>query len=132
MIDKSKARPAWSPDNLESVNRVEMTKNLFSEHSPFTSSAPSLELPSRLTDVQELKPYKYALPTEREIGLEVRGAEPSTSAGTGLKLDELVSLFVNRRPGKHGVREKVLDVVQRRCDIVDNADKNYQWLKWKH
>jgi hypothetical protein len=26
----------------------------------------------------------------------------------------------------------VLEVVQRKCDIVDNADGNFQWLKWKH
>jgi hypothetical protein len=26
----------------------------------------------------------------------------------------------------------VLEVVQRKCNVVDNADGNFQWLKWKH
>jgi len=74
---------------------------------------------------------KYALPTEDEIGSLVRGSHTS-GGGTGLRLDELLSKFNDLRQGKLGVKEKILEVVGRKCDVVDNGDGNFVWLKWKH
>ena len=74
---------------------------------------------------------KYALPTEDEIGSVVRGSH-SSGGGTGIRLDELVSRFHDLRQGKMGVKGKVLEVAKRKCEIVDNEDGNFVWLKWKH
>jgi 3-hydroxyisobutyryl-CoA hydrolase len=74
---------------------------------------------------------KYALPTEDEIESVVLGSHTS-GGGTGLRLDELVSKFSDLRQGKSGVKEKILEVVRRKCDVVDNGDGNFVWLKWKH
>lgn len=74
---------------------------------------------------------KYALPTEDEIGTMVRGSHNS-GGGTGIRLDELVSKFNDLRPGKMGVKEKVIEVARRKCEVVDNKDGNFVWLKWKH
>jgi len=74
---------------------------------------------------------KFALPTDEEIGAVVRGTH-SSGGTTGITLDELLSRFEQLRQGKMGVREKVLEVAQRRCQTVDNADGNYVWLKWNH
>jgi 3-hydroxyisobutyryl-CoA hydrolase len=131
VIGKSADRPAWSPSTVNDVRSEEITRNFFSRESPFLSEVPSLSIPGPFLEVQGQAPSRYALPTEKDIGVVVRGSA-STSAGTGLTLDELVSQFDRKHNGKHGVKEKVLEVVQRGCDFVDNADENYQWLKWRH
>ena len=72
---------------------------------------------------------KHALPKEEDIGVVVRGAQ-STGSTTGITLDELVSKFEQLHQGKLGVREKVVEVAQRRCDTVTNASSGLAWLKW--
>lgn len=75
---------------------------------------------------------KYTLPTEDEIGAMVRGSH-NAGGGTGISLNELVAKFKDLRPGKLGVEEKVREVAQRKCDVVDNGgDGNAVWLKWRH
>ena len=88
-------------------------------------------VPEHLLTAKEKNPMRYTLPTEKEIGTMVLGSHHA-SGKAGLKLEELVSKFEHLRRGKHGVKEKILEVAQRKCEIVDNADGNFQWLKWKH
>ena len=66
---------------------------------------------------------------EEDIGTVVRGAE-STGGKTGITLDELVTKFEQIHQGKSGVREKVVEVAQRRCETVDNVGGDFVWLKW--
>ncbi|KAG5636410.1 hypothetical protein H0H81_008150 [Sphagnurus paluster] len=126
------ARPEWSPATLEGVSD-NIVSRFFSMTSPYLSTAPSLSIPEHLSsEVGTHKPMKYALPTEDEIGAMVRGSHTAGGA-TGVSLDELVSSFNNIRQGKVGVKEKVLEVVRRKCEIKDNGgDGNFVWLKWKH
>lgn len=73
----------------------------------------------------------FALPTEAEVRDIVTGATPS-SGGTGLQLEELFNKLEERYAGKEGWLEKVRDVVERKCKIVDNGgDGNFVWLQWK-
>ena len=66
---------------------------------------------------------------EEDIGVVVRGAQ-SAGGTTGITLDELVARFEKLHQGKLGVREKVVEVAQRRCDTVNNAGSGVVWLKW--
>lgn len=95
---------------------------------------PTLSISEVLKNQETSNPKfnKFALPTEIEIGAMVRGSH-SAGANTGITIDELVSAFENIRNGKMGVREKVLEVARRKCEVQDNGgDGNFVWLKWKH
>jgi len=131
LIEKTRERPAWSPGTLEEISDAEILQKFFSTDSPYLSSAPKLTVPEHLSAVKDRNPMRYTLPTEKEISNMVRGSHVS-SGKAGIKMEELVSKFEDLRHGKHGVKEKVIEVAQRKCEIVDNADGNFQWLKWKH
>lgn len=73
----------------------------------------------------------YALPTESDIGSVVRGSH-TAGGGTGITFEELLAKFDDYQGGKLGVREKIAEVAGRRCEVVDNKDGNFVWLRWKH
>jgi len=129
LIERTKGRPRWSPSTLEEVSD-EIVSRFFSPTSPYLSSAPALSIPDNMT-AGTSRPMKYALPTEDEIGAMVRGSH-SAGGGKVLRLEELLSRFIDLRQGKMGVKEKVLEVARRKCELVDNADGNNVWLKWRH
>lgn len=131
LVDKIRERPAWLPNTLEEVSDADIVSKFFLKDSPYLSSAPKITVPDYLSMAKERDPMRYALPTEKEIGTMVRGSHHA-SGRAGLKMVELISKFEDLRQGKHGVKEKILEVAQRKCEIVDNADGNFQWLKWKH
>lgn len=131
LIDKIKdARPKWSPDSVEGVSD-ELVSRFFEPTSPFLKSVPELTIPKHLSSGVVSRPMRYGLPTEEEIGALVRGSH-SSGGTTGIRLDELIAKFNDMRQGKMGVKEKVVEVAHRKCEIVDNADGNFVWLKWKH
>lgn len=103
----------------------------FDPRSTYLASTPELEIPESSARGDLPAPSKFALPTEEEIGQVVCGSHRSGGV-TSIRLDELVTRFNDLRSGKMGVREKVLEVAQRRCDIEDNGDGNAVWLKWRH
>lgn len=130
LVEKTKNRPNWSPATIEEVT-PEIVSRFFNPKSTFLVDAPAITLPAEWTTGVLSNPAKYALPSEEEIGSVVRGTH-SSGGGLGVRVDELLARFADLRPGKLGVKEKVLEVVQRRCELTDNADGNYVWLKWKH
>jgi 3-hydroxyisobutyryl-CoA hydrolase len=131
LVDKILGRPAWSPATVEEVSDDVVLSKFFSADSPYLLSAPKLTIPEHPAPAKDRNPTRYTLPTEKEIGAMVRGSHQA-SGKAGLKMDELISKFEDFRKGKHGVREKIMEVIQRKCDVVDNADGNFQWLKWRH
>ncbi|KAK0441016.1 3-hydroxyisobutyryl-CoA hydrolase [Armillaria borealis] len=74
--------------------------------------------------------HKFGLPTEKEIEAIVRGNDID-SPGTGYTVDEVVEKVLEHHNGKMGIREKVLEIIERKCKIVDNADGNFVWVSWK-
>ncbi|KAF8623491.1 hypothetical protein AX15_006274 [Amanita polypyramis BW_CC] len=130
LVEKTAGRPRWSPGTIEEVTE-EIVSRFFDPKSPFLAATPKFTVPERFKSGPSSHLMKFALPTEEEIGAVVRGAH-SSGGTTGIKLDELLSRFGELRQGKMGVREKVLEVVQRKCQTVDNADGNFVWLKWDH
>ena len=103
----------------------------FDPESPYLKGLPQLDIPSTFEPVTGSRHLKYALPTEDEIGEAVRGSHANAS-GMGATAEEIVQLFERLRPGKNGVREKVEEVLRRKCTLVDNADGNFVWVKWIH
>lgn len=130
IVEKTKERPNWSPATIQEVT-PDIIAKFFEPKSPFLTDVPSLSLPAELTSGTISNPWKYALPTEEEIGSLVTGSHAS-GGGLAFTLDELLARFEEMRPGKIGVKEKVLEVVQRKCELTDNKDGNRVWLKWKH
>ncbi|THH19469.1 hypothetical protein EW146_g1698 [Bondarzewia mesenterica] len=124
LIDKIKTRPAWSPSDLTAVSISTLESQLFQP------SAANLHLPERLQAEHDSPSHflRFALPSEEEIGKAVIGDHKS-SGGSALTLDELVTKFEKLRRGKHGVAEKVNEVVKRRCTFQDKEGK---YLRWKH
>jgi 3-hydroxyisobutyryl-CoA hydrolase len=130
LIEKTFERPAWSPSTLQEVSDADIQRKFFSADSPYRALTPTLTIPEYLSTAKDKNPMKYALPTEKEIRSVVRGSHHS-SGKTGIKMEELLAKFEDLRPGKHGLKEKVFEVAQRKCQIIDNSDGNFQWLKWK-
>ena len=130
LFSKTSGRPEWSPPKLKDVS-PEIVSRFFDAESPFLKDVPSLTLPVDLTSGTLSNPGKYTLPSEEEIGTVVLGSH-ATGGGLGVRIDELLARFAELRPGKMGVKEKVIEVVQRRCVVTDNRDGNRVWLKWIH
>jgi 3-hydroxyisobutyryl-CoA hydrolase len=130
LVLKTSERPEWKPSRIKDVT-PEIVSRFFDADSPFLKDVPSLTLPDDLTSETLSNPMKYALPSEEEIGSVVLGSH-ATGGGLGIRIDELLGRFAELRPGKMGVKEKVIEVVQRKCEVTDNRDGNRVWLKWIH
>ncbi|CAA7271582.1 unnamed protein product [Cyclocybe aegerita] len=131
LVTKSKDKPEWSPTSLKEVT-PEILSRFFDPQSPYLADAPKLDFPEEQTSAKLGNPLKYALPTEEEIASVVIGSHGSAGGNLGLRFEEVVARFAELRGGKLGVKEKVTEVVNRRCELTDNADGNFVWLKWKH
>jgi 3-hydroxyisobutyryl-CoA hydrolase len=129
LVEKSKETPSWSPATLEEVTS-DIVSRFFDPKSPYLEGVPSLTAADE-THNRTPNAMKYALPSEEEIGSVVRGLH-SSGGEMSLQTSDLVARFAELRPGKMGMKEKILEVVERRCDLIDNADGNRVWLKWKH
>ncbi|KZT02305.1 3-hydroxyisobutyryl-coenzyme A hydrolase [Laetiporus sulphureus 93-53] len=133
LVEKSRdPKPQWSPATLEEVKDEFVEKQFFGTYSPEANgqTAPKLAPPEWLANhAKPTLPMKYALPTENEIGQMVLGAHKA-SGGTALTLEELLAQFDDMRRGKMGVKEKVREVVARRCQTEEDAQTGQKWLKW--
>ncbi|KAI0690588.1 3-hydroxyisobutyryl-coenzyme A hydrolase [Cytidiella melzeri] len=133
LFERIKGRPAWSPATLQEVNDADILGNFFQKFSPENSTAPSIALSddSHLEPSKTGSPMLFALPTEEEIRKLVVGSH-NTSGGTSLTKDELVQKLDRARRGKMGVREKVLEVVSRRCVEEEDKASGTKYLRWKN
>ena len=110
----------------------EVLNTFFSEFSPEKKTAPTLVPPSYLPKPEALAdPMQFALPTEAEIRSMVDGSHTSSGA-TEITLEELLANFQRLRGSKAGMREKILEVVQRKCVADQDKHMDKQWLKWIH
>jgi 3-hydroxyisobutyryl-CoA hydrolase len=129
-VQKNKETPpSWSPATLKEVTS-EIVSRFFEPESPYLEGAPELTIPEEGPD-RLSNAMKFALPSENEIGSVVIGQHRS-GGEMSLRIDELLGRFAELRPGKMGMKEKIIEVIERRCDLIDNADGNRVWLKWKH
>ncbi|OCH92106.1 3-hydroxyisobutyryl-coenzyme A hydrolase [Obba rivulosa] len=131
LVEKTKSRPAWSPASIEEVDDSYILEQFFTKYSPEKGNVPAITPPEFLAGSKPVNPMRFALPTEEEIGQMVSGSHPQ-SGSTEITLEELLAKFENLKHGKHGVREKILEVVQRRCTAEQDKHLNKTWLKWIH
>ncbi|KAJ3506295.1 hypothetical protein NMY22_g17299 [Coprinellus aureogranulatus] len=122
---KEPGRPEWSPSTVSEVPKDTVAK-FFDPSSTY-----QLDIPENLQVPSASRYFEYALPTEEEIGRAVMGSH-ANAGDMGATAEEIVALFERLRHGKLGVREKVEEVLQRKCTLIDNADGNFVWLKWIH
>jgi 3-hydroxyisobutyryl-CoA hydrolase len=133
IIEKTKGRPAWSPSTVAEVDDTDVALKFFGQYSPENGTAASIEIPADV-EVDASKagsPMRYALPTEAEIKLLVKGSH-GTSGSSALTKDELVQKAVKLSKDKMGVREKILDVVARKCVEVTEDGDPVKYLRWKN
>ncbi|TBU42068.1 3-hydroxyisobutyryl-coenzyme A hydrolase [Dichomitus squalens] len=132
LIEKIKERPQWSPAHIHEVQDSEILETFFKKYSPENGNVPSLAPPSYLPKPADLAdPMQFALPTEAEIRSMVDGSHRNSGATT-ITLDELLGMFTRMRGGKAGVREKILEVVDRKCVFEQDKHTDKKWLQWKH
>ena len=133
LLEKIPGRPAWSPATLKEVDQTDVIAKFFYQFSPENATAPSITLPEHL-NLQLSKtssPMEFSLPTEAEIKELITGSHTS-SGGTTITQAELVQKLEALRRGKMGIREKVADVVSRRCIEESDNSSGAIWLKWRN
>lgn len=114
-----KGRPEWTPASLADVSDATVEGYFTQETSP-KLIMPRIEKDSKARDHR-----KYALPSEESIMKVVKGEHPS-SPDTAITVEELLDRFDELTNNKAGVREKVLEIVNRKCKM--DGDK---FLSWK-
>jgi 3-hydroxyisobutyryl-CoA hydrolase len=129
LIDRSlpNERPSWSPATVEEVS-PEIVARFFDKGSLYLTNTPDLSVPDNLPR-KTRDPMRFALPTEVAIARRFRDGKSGIIA-----LPDLLAHFGGvdvLRPGKQGAREKVLEVLQRRCKFVDKDDgRRRHWIRW--
>lgn len=121
LVDKTRGRPAWSPDQLNDVS--EMIVGRFFDSS-YLGAVPTLTPPDFLSNGKQ-DPMKYALPSEDAI-LQVVKSRARTDP---ISLSDLLGHFNDLHSSKHGVAEKVVEVVKRGCDVIGNQGSEV--VNWK-
>jgi 3-hydroxyisobutyryl-CoA hydrolase len=87
-------------------------------------------MPDAVRDLETISPMKYALPSEEDIGMAVKGSH-GTSGSHAITLEDLIARFEGMASSKIGVREKVVDVAKRRTRPQKDEEGN-EWLVWQH
>ncbi|KAF9246349.1 3-hydroxyisobutyryl-coenzyme A hydrolase [Melanogaster broomeanus] len=123
LIDKIQGRPVWSPDKVEDVSS-EIVDRFFSEDSTYRSAVPQLSAPDYLKH-RSFEPMTFALPTESEI---LKLIETSCKAGP-VPLSDLLTEMDGLVKRKFGTKEKIIDIVHRRCEVV--ASEGTTIVTWK-
>ena len=117
-------KPDWVPNTITEVSDEKVFADFFDAESPLTANAPLLSLGKEIVPTHR----SYALPSEEVIGQLVLGSHP-TSGGKSLTLTELMARLQQLWGDKHGLREKVLEVVSRRCTTREDPD-GHDCLQW--
>lgn len=111
------------------MDSSDIEQRFFNKYTPELGTAPALTVPEELQKVQPIHPMRHALPTEEEIGKMVDGSHPS-SGGTAVTRRELYKKFDILRKNKHGLHEKIREVLARKCTEEEDKTTGEKWLKW--
>ena len=123
LVDTIQGRPAWSPEKIEEVS-PEILDRFFSDSSPYRSQMPRLSFPDTPLD-HSVNSMTFALPSESKI---VELISLSCKDGP-VSLSKILSNMEKLVEEKLGTKEKIIDVVHRRCEVVDNQGTTI--VAWK-
>jgi len=123
LLKKTPGRPAWSPETIEDVT-PEILDRFFWNKSPYRSQMPELSLPGSLLDRSD-NFMAFALPSESEL---VELIKSSCKDGP-VSLSHLLAEMGSRINEKPGTKEKIIDVVYRKCQVTD--DQRATIVAWK-
>lgn len=121
-LDKPRRKPQWQPPQLAGITEEDIDQLYFLEPSPNT-----LSLPSKL-DLRQYPFARFGLPTQEEVRLAVTGEGPEFKMEGRLKeQEEIISWFENGHKSKWGVKEKILDILDRKA--VATVEEGLVWKK---
>lgn len=122
LIDRVKGRPMWTPEKIDDVS-PEILDRFFSNDSPYRSQMPPLSFPD--TFAEHVGPMAFVLPSESKIVEMIK----SLCKDGPVSLSGLLSDMEHLIKEKAGTKDKVLDVVYRTCQVVD--DQGIARVAWK-
>ncbi|KAI9260800.1 ClpP/crotonase-like domain-containing protein [Sporodiniella umbellata] len=112
----------WNPKKLEDVDANWIKREYFDY-----SSQIHLNLLNK-RDFKEYPHRKFCLPSEQDIMRVVTGETPDVG-NYALNRQEVVEYFLRDRKGKQGVKEKVLEVLDRKTkENEKDSDKSLKWV----
>lgn len=117
----TREKPQWKPSRLADVDDKKLKSNYFDSPSPLR-----LELLST-RDYKNYPHRKYMLPSEEDIKRVVTGEAPDVG-NYALNREQIVDYLLKERQGKQGLKQKVLDVLDRKT--VENKKDEDKSLKW--
>jgi len=109
LIRKPKTTPQWKPASLEAVSDAQVDS--------FFSPRPTLQLLSQ-NDYSDYPHAWIGLPREQEVQ-DFVGEKRVT-------VEQVVEHFERKTGGKMGVREKVSEILGRKCDVLEEG-----MMSWK-
>ncbi|KAI8098371.1 ClpP/crotonase-like domain-containing protein [Gilbertella persicaria] len=119
---KPRRKPQWQPFQLAGISDQDIEQLYFLDPSPNT-----LSLPIQL-DLKKYPYARFALPTEEEVRLAITGEGAEFITEGRLKDDEeILFWFTKGHKGKWGVREKVLDILDRKTRLT--SDQGRVWIQ---
>lgn len=128
LITKTGKRAAWSPATLAEVSDSAILSTFFSSPPPFKNPPlPPISFATPGGPAYKAYPHaRFSLPSEDEIRMFVTG-EARGSGDHALNRSDLIGKVSATRAGKVGVREKVDEVIRRKCIVGDDG-----YLKWRY
>lgn len=120
--ENRKDRAPWNPSSISDIKHEDIRRTFFSAPNEKSPSLPALD--KNIKAYTQYPHVHFALPSENLIGKVVRGDTPD-SGSFALNKEEVLDWFEREWNGKSGVREKVLEVLQRRTKTMQ--DDTLQW-----
>lgn len=119
----------WKPATLEEVDHNTVIDNFFKPTSPFLQDKPTLALEAPPSSGPPPSFMRFSLPSEHYVESVVRGTLVS-SGPHALTAEEVIEIVCRTFKNKPGTREKVQEIIQRKCRVLDDPDK-FGCLGWK-
>ncbi|KAG2225376.1 hypothetical protein INT45_005620 [Circinella minor] len=118
----TRTKPNWQPSAITDIKFDKIKEEYFDSPSP-----ERLELLTT-KDYKQYPHRKYMLPSEDDVKRVVTG-EAADVGNYALSREEVVQYFLRDRNGKQGVKNKVLDVLERKTHILENDEtKSLKWV----
>ncbi|KAL8977046.1 MAG: hypothetical protein Q9177_006715, partial [Variospora cf. flavescens] len=118
LLHKPATKPQWQPSTLDAVS-AEDVESFFK----IEEGEEGLEL---LTQGRDYDRYPFerdlGLPREEHVEEEVVKRGKGKGKGKGARRNEVLEAMVEGKEGQIGVREKVEEVLERRCEVDEEGN----------